>query len=138
MCNFKYLYDSKSCAPSALRSFRTAIPLRLKFRSVCLRDSQSRFHVLRIPPEPRSILRPMKDGWCRQRMGRRMVDDPAATGSGKNLELSLHGYELDPLVVRSIDSRRSIRIRPIPTIKMLLTQTNKACRQVADVTNSNF
>src|SRR6187549_1197836 len=107
MCNFKYLDDSKSCAPSALRSFRTAIPLRLKFRSVCLRDSQSRFHVLRIPPEPRSILRPMKAGWCRQRMGRRMVDDPAATGSGKNLELSLHGYELDLLVVRSIDSRRA-------------------------------
>jgi len=41
------------------------------------------------------------------RMGRRMVDDPAATGSGKNLELSLHGYELDLLVVRSIDSRRA-------------------------------
>jgi len=32
---------------------------------------------------------------------------PAATGSGKNLELSLHGYELDLLVVRSIDSRRA-------------------------------
>ena len=67
-----------------------------------------------------------------------MVDDPAATGSGKNLELSLHVYELDLLVVRSINSRRSIRIRPLPTIKMLLIQTNKACRQVTDVTNSSF